>query len=166
MEALSIVSGACGRRVQVFLDLPKHAVRLEILPPGEEIPAQPVALGSTGIRQSPQPVREGFARRGICVLLPRPAGFIGVAMETQGHFVRIVDLAEMILRLTGFDGKLIWDSDKPNGQPRRGLDVTRAKEYFGWEAKVPFEEGMRRTIEWYKENRKHVPAKDDLCQAG
>jgi GDP-L-fucose synthase len=46
------------------------------------------------------------------------------------------------------------------------LDVNRAKEFFGWEAKVSFEEGMRRTIEWYKENRDHVPAKDDLCQAG
>lgn len=84
----------------------------------------------------------------------------------SGYEISIKDLAEMIQRLTGFEGKLIWDTEKPNGQPRRGLDVTRAKEYFGWEAKVPFEEGMRRTIEWYKENREHVPAKDDLCQAG
>ena len=84
----------------------------------------------------------------------------------SGYEISIKDLAEMIQRLTGFEGELVWDTDKPNGQPRRGLDVTRAKETFGWEAKVPFEEGMRRTIEWYKENRKHVPAKDDLCQAG
>jgi len=83
----------------------------------------------------------------------------------SGYEISIKDLAEMIQRLTGFEGKLVWDTEKPNGQPRRGLDVTRAKETFGWEAKVPFEEGMRRTIEWYKENRKHVPAKDDLCQA-
>ncbi len=59
----------------------------------------------------------------------------------------------MIARLTGFEGKLVWDTSKPNGQPRRGLDVTRAKEYFGWEAKVSFEEGLQKTIEWYKENR-------------
>jgi GDP-L-fucose synthase len=84
----------------------------------------------------------------------------------SGYEIAIKDLAEMIQRLTGFEGKLIWDTDKPNGQPRRGLDVKRAKEYFGWESKVGFEEGLRRTIEWYKENREHVPAKDDLCQAG
>ena len=84
----------------------------------------------------------------------------------SGYEIPIKDLAEMIARQTGFAGTLVWDTDKPNGQPRRGLDVNRAKEFFGWEAKVSFEEGMRRTIEWYKENRDHVPAKDDLCQAG
>jgi GDP-L-fucose synthase len=71
----------------------------------------------------------------------------------SGYEIPIKDLAEMIARLTGFEGKLVWDTGKPNGQPRRGLDVTRAKEYFGWEAKVSFEEGLRKTIEWYKENR-------------
>ena len=71
----------------------------------------------------------------------------------SGYEIPIKDLAEMIARLTGFEGKLVWDTSKPNGQPRRGLDVSRAKKYFGWEAKVSFEEGMRRTIEWYKENR-------------
>ena len=71
----------------------------------------------------------------------------------SGYEIPIKDLAEMIQRLTGFEGKLVWDTSKPNGQPRRGLDVTRAKEFFGWEAKIPFEEGMRRTIEWYKEHR-------------
>ena len=64
--------------------------------------------------------------------------------------ISIKDLAELIARLTGFDGKIIWDTNKPNGQPRRGLDVSRAKEYFGFEAKMPFEEGLRRTIEWFK----------------
>jgi GDP-L-fucose synthase len=72
----------------------------------------------------------------------------------SGHEISIKDLAEMICRQTGFEGKLGWQTDKPNGQPRRGLDVTRAKEYFGWSAQVPFEEGIRRTVEWYKENRK------------
>ena len=71
----------------------------------------------------------------------------------SGYEISIKDLTEMIIRLTGFEGKLIWDTEKPNGQPRRGLDVTRAKEYFGWQAQVPFEKGMRRTIEWFKENR-------------
>ena len=62
----------------------------------------------------------------------------------------------MIIKMTGFEGKLIWQTDKPNGQPRRGLDVSRARELFGWSAKVPFEEGMRRTIEWFKENREEL----------
>jgi len=71
----------------------------------------------------------------------------------SGYEIPIKDLAEMIVRLTGFEGKLVFDTEKPNGQPRRGLDVSRAKEYFGWQTQVSFEEGMRRTIEWYKENR-------------
>jgi len=62
----------------------------------------------------------------------------------------------MVIRLTGFEGKLVWDTEKPNGQPRRGLDVSRAKAYLGWQAQVPFEEGMRRTIEWFKENRANI----------
>lgn len=71
----------------------------------------------------------------------------------SGYEISIKDLVEMIARMTGFEGKLVWQTDKPNGQPRRGLDVTRAREYFGWSARVPFEEGMRRTIEWFKANR-------------
>ena len=74
----------------------------------------------------------------------------------SGYEISIKDLAEMIVTLTGFPGKLAWQTDKPNGQPRRGLDVSRAKEYFGWSAQVPFEEGMRRTIEWSKEKREKI----------
>lgn len=74
----------------------------------------------------------------------------------SGYEISIKDLTEMIIRLTGFEGKLTWDTSKPNGQPRRGLDVTRAREYFGWQAQVPFEEGMRRTIEWFKSNRDKI----------
>jgi GDP-L-fucose synthase len=74
----------------------------------------------------------------------------------SGYEISIKDLTEMVIRLTGFEGELVWDTEKPNGQPRRGLDVSRAKEYFGWQAQVPFEEGMRRTIEWFKVNREKV----------
>ncbi len=74
----------------------------------------------------------------------------------SGYEISIKDLAEMIVRQTGFQGKLVWDTEKPNGQPRRGLDVSRAKERFGWAAQVPFEEGMRRTIEWFKANRDKI----------
>lgn len=71
----------------------------------------------------------------------------------SGYEISIKDLAELIVRLTGFQGRLVWDTSKPNGQPRRGLDVSRAKAYFGWEAQTPFEEGLRRTIEWYQQQR-------------
>jgi GDP-L-fucose synthase len=63
--------------------------------------------------------------------------------------ISIKDLVELIARLTGFDGKIVWDVTKPNGQPRRKLDTTRAKEKFGFESCVYFEEGLRKTIEWY-----------------
>ena len=67
----------------------------------------------------------------------------------SGNEISIKSLAEMIAKLTGFEGKLVWDTSKPNGQPRRGLDVSRAERYFGFKAQMPFEEGLRRTIEWY-----------------
>jgi len=71
----------------------------------------------------------------------------------SGNEISIRALAEMIANLTGFKGQLVWDTTKPNGQPRRGLDVSRAAQYFGFKANMPFEEGLRRTIEWYRENR-------------
>ncbi len=72
----------------------------------------------------------------------------------SGQEISIKHLAEVVARLTGYEGRLVWDITKPNGQPRRGLDTSRAVEYFGWRARVPFEEGLRRTISWYRENRK------------
>jgi GDP-L-fucose synthase len=74
----------------------------------------------------------------------------------SGYEISIKDLTEMIVKMTGFQGELVWQTDKPNGQPRRGLDVSRAKELFGWGAQVSFEEGMRRTIEWFKANRDKI----------
>jgi len=74
----------------------------------------------------------------------------------SGYEISIKDLTEMVIRLTGFEGELVWDTSKPNGQPRRGLDVSRAKEYFGWQSQVPFEDGMRQTIEWFKANRDKI----------
>lgn len=72
----------------------------------------------------------------------------------SGREISIKDLAELIGRLTGFSGQFVWDTSKPNGQPRRGLDIQRAEQYFGFRAQTNFEEGLRRTIEWYWENRK------------
>jgi GDP-L-fucose synthase len=71
----------------------------------------------------------------------------------SGQEINIKDLAQTIARLTGFEGKLVWDTSKPNGQPRRALDTTRAAEYFGFKARMPLEEGLQRTIEWYRRNR-------------
>ena len=68
----------------------------------------------------------------------------------SGQEISIKDLAELIGRLTGFQGKIVWDTSKPNGQPRRALDTQRAYDYFGWRAQVPFEEGLRQTIAWYR----------------
>ena len=68
----------------------------------------------------------------------------------SGYEISIKNLAELIQRLTGYQGKLVWNSAKPNGQPRRGLDTTRAEAYFGFKASVSFEEGLRRTIDWYR----------------
>lgn len=74
----------------------------------------------------------------------------------SGYEVSIRDLATMVARHVGFNGEIVWETDKPNGQPRRALDVTRAKEYFGWQASMPFEEGIRRTIAWFQENRSRI----------
>ncbi|MBP9040246.1 MAG: GDP-L-fucose synthase [Anaerolineaceae bacterium] len=75
---------------------------------------------------------------------PEPVN-LGSGME-----ISIKDLVELIARLTGFEGKLIWDTSKPNGQPRRRLNVERAEREFGFKAQVSFEEGLHRTIDWYK----------------
>ncbi|MHB8132815.1 MAG: GDP-L-fucose synthase family protein [Anaerolineaceae bacterium] len=71
----------------------------------------------------------------------------------SGFEISIKDLAEKIAQYTGFSGRLVWNPDKPNGQPRRGLDTSRALEKFGFEAKVNFDEGLIKTIAWYKENQ-------------
>ncbi len=87
----------------------------------------------------------------------------GIAMGTQnynnpepvnlgtGFEIMIKDLVETIKELTGFGGKVIWDTSKPDGQPRRCLDTSRAKELFGFEAQIPFKKGLRRTIAWWRE---------------
>ena len=71
-----------------------------------------------------------------------------------GFEITIKDLAEKIAKLTGFTGEIRWDSSQPDGQPRRCLDVSRAKEHFGFEAKTSFDEGLKATIDWYVANRK------------
>ena len=70
-----------------------------------------------------------------------------------GSEISIRDLAAVIVRLTGFQGSLSWDESKPDGQPRRSLDTSKAERLFGFRARVPFEEGLRNSIEWFKKHR-------------
>jgi GDP-L-fucose synthase len=73
---------------------------------------------------------------------------LGAGME-----ITIRDLVNLISELTGFEGEIVWDTSKPDGQPRRMLDVSVAEREFGFRATVEFREGLKKTIEWYKTNR-------------
>jgi GDP-L-fucose synthase len=68
----------------------------------------------------------------------------------SGSEISIRELAMKIARMTGFTGRMTWDTTKPNGQPRRCLDVSRAEREFGFRAATAFEDGLRMTIEWYR----------------
>jgi len=67
-----------------------------------------------------------------------------------GDEISIRALAELVADLTGFEGEIVWDTSMPNGQPRRSLDVTRAKQLFGFEARTSLRDGLARTVEWYQ----------------
>lgn len=71
----------------------------------------------------------------------------------------IKELVEVIAELTGFEGRIAWDSTKPDGQPRRGVDASRAREAFGFVAGTDFRDGLQRTIEWYRANRAEAEAR-------
>ena len=74
----------------------------------------------------------------------------------SGQEISIKDLALKISHNIGFEGEIEWDTTKPNGQPRRCLDVSRAKNFFGFEAKIGFEYGLRETIDWFYKNLPNV----------
>ena len=69
-----------------------------------------------------------------------------------GFEISTKNLVELIVKLTNFKGKIIWDASKPDGQPRRKLDTSRAEKEFGFKAKINLEEGLKRTIQWYLDN--------------
>ena len=71
----------------------------------------------------------------------------------SGREISVRDLVKLIAKLTGFAGEIRWDPTKPDGQPRRCLDVEKAQREFGFQARTPFEEGLRKTIQWHEENR-------------
>lgn len=74
-----------------------------------------------------------------------------------GREITIRELVELIARLTRFAGEIRWDPSKPDGQPRRALDTSRARDLFGFEARTTFEDGLRRTISWYQADRMPTP---------
>jgi GDP-L-fucose synthase len=77
----------------------------------------------------------------------------------SGEEIAIRDLAARIARATRFEGQFVWDTSKPNGQPRRRLDVTRARERFGFEAEISFEQGIAATVAYYEEHRKEIESR-------
>lgn len=97
---------------------------------------------------------EGIVRAAACYDEGEPVN-IGTGSE-----IRISELLELIARLTRFKGEIRWQRDKPDGQPRRRLDVSRAIEKFGFRAEVSFEEGLRRTVEWYEATRESGSGKE------
>jgi len=89
---------------------------------------------------------EGIVRAAEVMTEPTPIN-LGAGFE-----ITIKDLVALIVRLTGFRGRVEWDASKPDGQPRRCLDTSRAAALLGWRARVGFEEGLKRTIEWYRQH--------------
>ena len=73
---------------------------------------------------------------------------LGTGVETS-----IASLTDLISTAVGYEGKVVWDTDKPDGQPKRYLDVSRAKEELGFESKIDLKDGIEETVEWYKANR-------------
>ncbi len=90
---------------------------------------------------------EGIIRAAEVMNDPTPIN-LGASFE-----ITIKELVELIVKLTGFEGAIEWDPTKPDGQPRRSLDTSRAKKLLNWQAAVGFEEGLKRTIEWYRTNQ-------------
>ena len=90
---------------------------------------------------------EGLALAGARYDAPEPVN-LGTGQE-----ISIRDLATLVAELTGYGGEVRWDASKPNGQPRRSLDVSKAEELFGFRAGVTLREGLERTIAWYRSAR-------------
>ncbi len=97
------------------------------------------------------------AARGIVMATQQYSDAAPVNLGTNSE-ISIRDLAELICEVMGFEGELIWQTDQPNGQPRRCLDTNRAKQAFGFEAKTDFREGLKNTVEWYRKNAVLQPA--------
>ena len=98
------------------------------------------------------------AARGILLAAEHYRGAAPVNLGTNQE-VAVKELVDDIARITGFTGRIEWDSTRPDGQPRRGVDPSRAKELFGFVASTPFTEGLRRTYQWYLANRQEAESR-------
>jgi GDP-L-fucose synthase len=108
-----------------------------------------IAVWGTG-RASREFLYVEDAAEGIVLATERFDGAAPVNLGA-GREITIAELAQTIARQCGYEGEIRWDTSQPDGQPRRMLDITRARELFGFEARTDFEEGLRRTIEWYRD---------------
>ena len=99
------------------------------------------------------------AADGLALAAARYEGADPVNLGT-GAEISMRDLAATIGSLVGYQGELVWNADKPNGQPRRRLDVTRAEERFGFRAKTTFAEGLARTVAWYREHAAEIATRE------
>ena len=121
--------------------------------------AQAAGRGEIAVWGDGSPTREFLyvedAAEGLIAGAERYSGIEPVNLGS-GAEISIRDLVELIARLCEFKGRIVWETDKPNGQPRRRLDVSRAERELGWHAQVSFEEGLRRTIAWYRASMKRA----------
>ena len=117
--------------------------------------AQQVGQTQLAVWGDGSPTREFLystdAARGIVMATQHYSDPAPVNLGT-GYEISIRDLAELICDVMDFKGELIWETDKPNGQPRRCLDVERARKAFGFEAQMAFREGLKATVDWYRQH--------------
>ncbi len=99
------------------------------------------------------------AARGIVLATERYDGAEPVNLGTN-HELPIKELVGLVADAAGFEGRIRWDESKPDGQPRRAVDPTRARELFGFEATTSFEDGLRATVDWYRANREQAESRD------
>ncbi len=110
---------------------------------------------------------DGSQTRSFCFVEDEIRGLIALLDSGENHPVNlgadrellIKELVEVVTELTGFDGRVVWDSSKPDGQPRRSVDANRARELFGFEARTDFRDGLRSTIDWYLAHRDEAEAR-------
>jgi GDP-L-fucose synthase len=169
----SLLVGGQAYRAQYGLDV-VHLLPVNLYGPGDNFDLETSHVIPALIRkmsESPEkivlwgdgsPTREFLyvmdAVEGLVLGAERYDGDEPVNLGT-GAEISIRELAELVAEVTGFDGEIVWDTNMPNGQPRRALDTSRAKELFGFEARTPLRAGLEQTVAWYREHSAaHAPA--------
>ncbi len=162
----ALLVGGQAYRDQYGMDV-VHLLPVNLYGPGDNFDARTAHVIPDLIRkmhESPErivlfgdgsPTREFLyvddAVEGIAAAAERYDGAEPVNLGS-GNEIAIRDLVELVAEISGFEGEVVWDETKPNGQPRRRLDVSRAEELFGFRARTDFREGLERTVAWYREH--------------